>query len=81
MMTSGELIGLNKIAVLENRMQRIERQLDHCVKINENLRSRVTRLSSMLIEITEKVLPLLENVQEEKLPTLAEACFVHSLQR
>jgi hypothetical protein len=81
MMTSGELIAQNKIAVLENRMQRIERQLDHCVKINENLRSRVTRLSTMLIEITEKVLPLLENVQEEKLPTLEEACFVHSLQR
>jgi uncharacterized protein (DUF111 family) len=88
MMTSGELIAQNKIAQLELRMQRLEKQVSHALKVVESLRAGHQRHGKILSEIGNVVMDtakatkaLAESVTEEKLPTLAEACFIHSLQR
>jgi len=68
----------NKVDVLELRIQRIERQLTHCVLVNENLRLRVARLSTMVVEISSSVLPILEAVKETidepPTPSLKDLC-------
>lgn len=80
MLTSNELIVQNKLSQIELRLQRLEKKVEHTLKIAESLRASNSRHSRMLVEMSNVLIEQAKAVVvEEKLPTLAEACFAHSM--
>jgi len=78
MMTSAELNVSAQIQRLTLKVSQLERRIELQKRLIENQRATLVRHSKMLVEVLEKVLPALEAL-ENPTPTLAEACFIHSV--